>query len=199
MHTLNSLRRRGLRAALLPCLFAAATWFAAGCSDPFKLKASYSNEPFTYSVYGLTGNGPANAPAALDLVSRTTAKVDGSFSFDVAFDFDKSGKVLIVPQRLVGTPLAGSRTVYLQRVSGTYEAFGLAPSKNWLADSAIAVLPGEPVAIKIVSSSCIYQYSTDLYAKIVVDSVKPSGLIFGRGVIDPNCGFKSFAEGVPDK
>jgi hypothetical protein len=38
-----------------------------------------------------------------------------------------------------------------------------------------------------------------MYAKIVVDSVKAGGLIFGRGVINPNCGFKSFAEGIPEK
>jgi hypothetical protein len=198
MQTLNSLRRRGLRAALVPCIVAVAV-LATGCSDPFKLKASYSNEPFTYSVYGLSGSGPSNAPAALDLVSRTTAKVDGSLSFDIAFDFDKSGKILIVPQHLVGTSLSGARTVYLQRVTGTYEALALAPTKNWLADSAIAVLPGEPVAVKLVSSSCVYQYSSDLYAKIVIDSVKANGLVFGRGVIDPNCGFRSFAEGIPDK
>lgn len=198
MHTLKSHRRRGLRAALLPCL-AAVAWLASACSDPFKLKASYANEPFTYSVYGLSGTGPANAPAALDLVSRTTAKVDGSLSFDIAFDFDKNGRIVIVPQPLVGTSLSGARTVYLQRVTGTYEALTLAPSKNWVADSAITILPGEPVAIKLVSASCTYQYSSELYAKIVVDSVKSGGLVFGRGVIDPNCGFKSFAEGIPDK
>lgn len=196
---MNLLHRRGGRAALIPCVLAAAAWLATGCSDPFKLKASYANEPFTYSVYGLSGTGPANAPAALDLVSRTTAKVDGSLAFDIAFDVDKSGKVLIIPQKYIGASLTGARSVYMQRVTGTYDALTEAPTKNWLLDSTMAVLPGEPVAIKMLSSSCVYQYSQELYAKIVVDSVKPSGLIFGRGVIDPNCGFRSFATGVPDK
>ncbi len=199
MHTMNSTHRRRLRAALLPCLLASAAWLATGCSDPFKLKANYANEPFTYSVYGLSGKGPVNAPAALDLVSRTTAKVDGGLNFDIAFDFDQSGKVVIVPQKLVGASLAGSRSIYLQRVTGTYEALTEAPTKGYLLDSTVAVLPGEPVALKLVSASCTYQYSSDLYAKIVIDSVKANGLIFGRGVIDPNCGFRSFADGVPDK
>jgi len=199
MHTMKFLLRRGARAALGPCLLAVAVFATAGCSDPFKLKAQYANEPFVYSIYGITGQGPANAPAALDLVGRATVKVDGSFNFDIAFDFDGAGKVVILPQKLVGTPVSGSRVVYLQRIPGSYESVLLAPTRNWQSDSAFKVLPGEVVGVKLTSASCLYQLSSDLYAKIVVDSVRTGGLIFGRGMLNPNCGFKSFAEGIPDK
>lgn len=199
MHTINFPIRRPRRTPRRIALVALAMAAIAGCSDPFALKANYANEPFVYSVYGISGSGPANAPAALDLVGRSTVRVDGSLAFDIAFDFDRTGKVLIVPQKLVGAPVSGSRTVYLQRLSGSYESNVLAPTKGWYSDSTVTLVPGEVLGIKLTSASCLYQMSSDLYAKIVVDSVQTGGLIFGRGVVNPNCGFKSFETGIPTK
>lgn len=199
MHTSNSFLSRRRRAAFGLFLVTGAAFALAACSDPFKLKAQYANDQFSYSLYGMSGAGPANAPSALDLIGRSPVKVDGSFAFDIAFDFDGKGKILIIPQRLVGTPINGARTISMQRISGTYESVLMAPTRNWVADSAFAVLPGEVVVVRITSMSCVYQLSSDMFAKVVVDSVKTGGLIFGRGLINPNCGFKSFAEGIPDK
>ena len=197
MHTPNSIARRprpGVRAlAVLAVLVVAA----AACGDPFALKAQYSNMPFVYSLYGISGSGPANAPAALDFASQATVRVDGSFAFDIAFDFDGTGKIRIIPQKLVGAAISGARTVGLQRLSGEYSSVLEAPPRGWQYDSVVTVLPGEVVGVRITSSSCLYQASTELYAKVVVDSVKAGGLMFGRGVMNPNCGFKSFADGIP--
>ena len=60
-----------------------------------------------------------------------------------------------------------------------------------------SVLPGEVVVVRLTSSSCAYQLSSEHYAKFVVDSIKAGGLLFGRGMFNPNCGFKSFADGIP--
>jgi hypothetical protein len=199
MHTLKSILGRRRRAALRLFPLAVAALALSACEDAFKLKASYGNEPFVFSLYGISGTGPANAPAALDLVSRTPVRVDGNFNFDIAFDFDGGGKIVILPQKLVGTPITGSRTVALQRISGSYESVVLAPTTGWKLDSAVTVLPGEVLGVRLTSASCLYQLSSELYAKLVVDSVKTGGLIFGRGVINPNCGFRSFVEGIPEK
>jgi hypothetical protein len=191
--------RRGLRVALAPLAVTFVAVALAACSDPFALKASYANEPFTFSLYALTSKGPLNAPSALDLTAASVVRADGTFGFDVAFDLDSKGKVLIYPQKLVGSSLSTSRTVGLQRVSGTYESLLIGPSANYQADSILAVNVGEPVAIRLTSSSCTYQLSTEMYAKIVIDSLGSGGLMFGRGVFNPNCGFRSFADGIPDK
>jgi len=200
MTVMNSTRPRARRALFGPLLLAAGLLALAACDDPFKLKAQYGNEFFVYSAYAMSGSGPANAPAALDLLGRAPVRVDGNLNFDIAFDVDRvTGKVLIIPQKLVGTPTTGSRTVALQRMSGAYESVLLAPAKNWQADSALAVSLGEVVVVRLTTMSCLYQLSSDMMAKIVVDSVKAGGLLFGRGVLNPNCGFRSFAEGIPDK
>ena len=197
MHTPNSIARRphpGVRAlAVLAALVVAA----AACSDPFALKAQYANMPFVYSMYGISGSGPANAPAALDFATQATVRVDGTFAFDIAFDFDGHGKIRIIPQKLVGAAITGARTVGLQRLTGAYEAVVEAPARNWEFDSTLTVLPGEVIGVRITSSNCVYQSSTENYSKLVIDSVKAGGLIFGRGVTNPNCGFKSFADGIP--
>ena len=199
MRTPNSSLSRGRRAVAGALLLAASALALAACSDPFKLKAQYANEPFTYSVYGMSGAGPANAPAALDLLGRSPMRVDGTFGFDIAFDFDGHGKILIIPQKLVGTPMSGARVVGLQRLSGSYESILEAPLHNWMLDSALAVIPGDVVGVRLSTASCVYQLSTEMYAKIVVDSLGSGGLMYGRGVFNPNCGFRSYADGVPDK
>lgn len=170
----------------------------SACSDPFKMKASYPTVPFVYSLYGLSGSGPANAPAALDIATGSAVKVDGNFAFDIAFDVDGTGRIRVIPQRLVGTPVSGSRSIGLQRLAGSYDAVLAAPTSGWKIDSLVTVLPGEVVGLRMTASSCLYQLSSEMYAKIVIDSVKAGGLMFGRGVFNPNCGFKSFAAGVPE-
>jgi len=191
--------RRGVRAVLGPLAMALVAVALAACSDPFKLKASYANETFTFALYALSGSGPLNAPSALDLTARTVVRADGNFAFDVAFDLDSKGKILVFPQRLVGSAASGARSVAMQRVGGAYESLVLAPTGGWQLDSILSITPGETVAIRLTSPSCVYQLSNELYAKIVVDSLAPRGLMFGRGVFNPNCGFRSYAEGVPDK
>lgn len=199
MHTTHSTLRRPVIGVRGMAVLALAVLAVAACSDPFAVKAQYANVPFTYALYGISGAGPANAPAALDIANVATVRVDGSFGFDVAFDFDGTGKIRIIPQKLVGASVSGGRTVGLQRLSGNYESVILAPAHGWVFDSLLTVLPGEVVGVRLTATSCAYQLSTEIYAKVVVDSVQHGGLIFGRGVMNPNCGFKSFADGIPSK
>jgi hypothetical protein len=199
MHTTHPNLRRPVLGVRGMAVLVLAVLAVAACSDPFSVKAQYANVPFTYSLYGISGSGPANAPAALDLANVATVRVDGSFGFDVAFDFDGTGKIRILPQKLVGASISGARTVGLQRLSGVYETVLLAPARGWVFDSLLTVLPGEVVGVRLTAASCAYQLSTEIYAKFVVDSVRAGGLIFGRGVMNPNCGFKSFDVGIPTK
>jgi hypothetical protein len=199
MPTTPSILRRPVRGARTVACAALAALAVVACSDPFKVTAQYPNTPFAFSLFALSGSGPANAPAAIDFGTVGAVRVDGSFAFDVAFDFDGNGKIRVIPQKLVGISVGGARTVGLQRVTGVYESVLLAPSKGWVLDSALSVLPGEVVVVRMTSSGCVYQLSRELYAKLVIDSVKAGGLLFGRGMTNPNCGFKSFEVGIPSK
>jgi hypothetical protein len=199
MQTIFSHLRRPRRAAAGVAILALAVFVASGCSNPFALKASYANTPFNFALYSLTGTGPANAPSALDIQSYSAVKVDGNFGFDIAFDLNAQGKIVVLPQKRVGTPLAGARVIALQHIAGAYDSVLEAPPGGWVLDSTLVVATGDVIGVKMTATSCLYQISQTLYAKVVIDSVKTGGLMYGRGVVDPNCGFKSFEAGVPSK
>jgi hypothetical protein len=199
MHTTHPTLRRPLLGVRGLAVLALAVFAVAACSDPFALKAQYANVPFTYSLYAISGTTLVNAPSALDLTTTSAVRVDGTLAFDVAFDFDGTGKIRIIPQRLVGASTTGGRTIGLQRLTGTYESALVAPVHGWVFDSVLTVLPGEVIVVRLTTAACAYQLSTETYAKLVVDTVKAGGLLVGRGVMNPNCGFASFADGIPSK
>jgi hypothetical protein len=54
------------------------------------------------------------------------------------------------------------------------------------------------VVFELASDACQYSLASQLYAKLVVDSVASTRRqIYFRAVRDPNCGFRSLQPGVP--
>ncbi|HEY8852961.1 MAG TPA: hypothetical protein VIM36_12310, partial [Gemmatimonadaceae bacterium] len=77
-----------------------------------------------------------------------------------------------------------------------------APSTGYETDSALVMAPGEVVAIQSPHNGsgdiCQFSISPNVYAKIAVDSVNlATRIIYLRMGFDPNCGFRSFATGIP--
>ena len=129
-------------------------------------------------------------------------RVDGFAAFDVALDIDGSGNAVIYPVKLVVATPGGSRPVGMQKVSGTFETVMEAPKTGFETDSALVMTRGEVVVVQSPHNGsgdiCQFAISPDLYAKIAVDSVNlASRTLFLRMGFDPNCGFRSFATGIP--
>jgi hypothetical protein len=129
--------------------------------------------------------------------------VAASAEFDIAFDIDAGGKVVIYPLRRVvpPSPVQAGRRVGLQVVPGTFESVTEAPAKGYAYDSvAVTVGPGEVVAVQAQTAQCSLELSPYNYSKIVVDSVIPAiQAIYVRIASDPNCGFRSFLPGIPSR
>jgi len=128
--------------------------------------------------------------------------VDGFAGFDIALDIDANGKAVVYPVKLVVAVPGGTRAVGLQRASGTFETVLAAPSTGYETDSALVMAPGEVVAIQSPHNGsgdiCQFSISPNVYAKIAVDSVNlATRVIYLRMGFDPNCGFRSFATGIP--
>ena len=171
------------------------------CGDPNSLKATAPNVVDTLSVFALSGTPPAY-PSGISIVARQAVKVDGFANFDVAFDIDPSGKAVIYPVKLVVTSPTGSRPVGLVRVAGTFEQVTSAPKSGYQTDSSYVFVPGETIAIQSPHNTAgdICQFAIDphIFAKVAVDSVNlASRTLYLRMGVDPNCGFRSFAEGLP--
>jgi hypothetical protein len=173
---------------------------AVACGDPTRPKATTPNLLLSYSVYALTG-APAAAGNAISFYSGPS-RADATFDFDVALDFDATGKILVYPIRAIAGPLIGTvpARVGLQTVSSTFEALREAPDRGYDTLSVKTITPGTVVAVELVdqrSGLCFYSLNgSSTYAKFVVDSVKlPTRQFYVRSVADANCGYRSL---VPD-
>lgn len=157
----------------------------------------------TLSLYSLNG-APVGAPNAISffgtgLGSSPSVRADASFSFDVAVDVVTGDVVNLYPVRAVASSLAIGHRVGLQLLAIPYESLGRAPNTGYHYDSLFVVHPGNVLAVEFSEPFCAGSFlSQSMYAKVAIDSVdvlnKKTKLHI---TVDPNCGFRSFASGLP--
>lgn len=170
---------------------------AGACSDPYKQVATYTNVSQPLTVHALTGT-PLYVATALSIPGATVAKVDGSFSFDVAFDIDKSGNVVYLPPHLVGENPLGNRRVGIQKSAVPYDNITQAPLNGYVYDSVTVARVGETVVVQTPASMCSLYTLPFMYAKIIIDSIEPvSRTLYGRTMVNQNCTFRSLMAGLP--
>lgn len=197
--TPRSVARTARRGAVAAVLAAAA----CGGKDPYAPTATLLTASDTFILLPLSR---AQAPygSALDLRAQIAVRPGLEVStlngllvpnFDVAFDVDSSGNIVALPPKLVTASQSVPRTAF--QVSTTaFDALGSAPGGTYL-DTTIVVKPGQTLVVQAQGVGAVCAVGTPTYSKLVIDSVATGGLLYLRGLIDPNCGFKSFASGVP--
>jgi hypothetical protein len=171
------------------------------CGNPTSLRATSSTILDTLSVFALSGT-PPSYPSGVSILAGQAVRVDGFAGFDVAFDIDANGRAVVYPVKLVVTSPGGSRPVGLQKVANSFELVLQAPSTGFQTDSSRTLVPGETLVIQSAHNNsgdlCQFALSPYLYAKIAVDSVAlATRTLYLRMGVDPNCGFRSFAPGIP--
>lgn len=169
------------------------------CGDLTATRASLSTFDNAVTVFPLNGS-PANAPNALDIATASAVPADPGLSFDLAFDLDTTtGKITILPVKLVASQLASVHQVSLQSVSTPYDSLTHAPHGGYRADSALVVTPGVTTVVAV--NNPVYCYGSlvgsTYYGKLVVDSVDAQRALHVRLTVDPNCGFYTLSLGVP--
>ena len=171
------------------------------CGDPTSLKATNLTTVDTLSVFALSGT-PPSYPSGISILAGQAVQVDGFALFDVALDVNASGNAVVYPPKLVVNSLAGSRPVGLLKIAGSFESVLEAPNTGFVTDASVVLVPGETVVIQSTHNGdrdiCQFALSPYLYAKIAVDSVSlATRTLYLRLGLDPNCGFRSFASGIP--
>jgi hypothetical protein len=172
---------------------------AASCKGFTGVPAQLDTITDSGVVYAING-APSGAPTALHFYSGTLLAADANFIFDLAFDIDSSGNAVLIPMSVVSSGLASTHSVGLQASSETFDQIGSAPKSGYRADTAMVALPGQAVIAQsqdpLVCSSSLT--GSTIHAKIVVTSVDPIARQLNiRYTVDPNCGFRSFASGLP--
>jgi hypothetical protein len=192
-----NLRKLALGAAVAPLFFFVA------CSDTNPFAAQLPTTADVYTIFALTGTPPAY-PSGLNTFARSPTRVDGNASFDVAFDINSDGNAVLYPVKLIVTSVSGDRQVGLRKVAGTFDSITEAPSGTYQTDTAVVASKGEIVVVEANRGTsgdvCSFNLSPNIYTKILVDSIDvASHTITIQTVMDPNCGFRSFADGIPSK
>jgi hypothetical protein len=192
-------RSLGLRSKTIALIASAVAVAGVACGDLTGVPASLPTLSDSAVVYAING-APPGAPTALHVFAGQLFSADASFVFDVAFDIDASGHPVLLPQRAVASGLAATHTVGLQTATGTYESLTTAPKTGYRADTALVATPGVPVIVQTADpNACGTSLTgTVLYAKVVIRSVDPvARQMVVQFTTDPNCGFRSFAPGIP--
>lgn len=179
----------------------------AACGDSTDLTARFDTVEDTLSAFAVSGTPPLY-PSGLLLGGQSdddvagepvVVRVNEGLLFDVAFDLDAAGGALVYPYRLVASDFGSGRAARVQTVDQPYESLLRAPVGGYQDSVAVAAPVGRTVVIESQNSGyCSNDLVRTLWAKLVVDSVRvPTREIFFRVRFDPNCGFRSFAPGVP--
>ena len=195
---------------LIPRLFAtplAALVALAACGDSTNLTARFDTVEDTLSAFAISGT-PRQFPSGLMLGAQSDAdpggepvvlRVNEGFFFDVAFDLDDAGVAIVYPYRLVASEFGEGKTGRVRVADEPYEALERAPVGGYQDTVAVSAPVGRTLVIESNGSNyCANDVVRTLYAKLTVDSVRTeSREIFFRVRLDPNCGFRSFAPGLP--
>ncbi len=150
-------------------------------------------------VFAING-APPGAPSALHVFSGTLQSADANFLFDIAFDIDTAGHIVVLPVSAVASGLATTHTVSLQKTSDNFDALTRAPSGGYRADTALVVGVNDLILVQSQDPNACSTSLTGstLFAKVVVTSIDRIGRQLNiRYTVDPNCGFRSFVAGVP--
>ena len=171
------------------------------CGNVASLTATIPTYTDTLSLWALSGT-PPSYPSAISIPARQIVRVDGFAAFDIAFDIDGNGKAVVYPVKLIVATPGGSRPVGIQKLPRSFDDVLAAPTTGFQTDSSLVIVPGETVVVESPHNGsgdfCQYAISPNIYAKIAVDSVNlASRIIYLRMGFDPNCGFRSFATGIP--
>lgn len=183
--------------------FAAAPLLLAGCGDSNPFPAQLPTVEDVITVFALTGTPPAY-PSGYNTFSRAATRVDGNANFDVAFDIDATGNAVIYPLKLIVSSIGGDRPVGVRKVAGTFASITEAPTGVYQQDSAVIAAKGDVIVIEsnrgASSDICAFNISPNIYTKVLIDSVDTvTHTVTLQTVLDPNCGFRSFATGIPTK
>jgi hypothetical protein len=172
------------------------------CGDINSIKASLPTSVDTLAIFALSGT-PPDYPSGLSFLARQPVLVDGFAVFDIAFDIDQAGNTIVYPVKLVVASPGGSRPVGLQVSPAPFEQVTSAPKEGYQSDTAVMIHPGQTLIVQSAHNYtngdiCQFALNPNLFAKIAVDSVNlVTRTVHFRFGLDPNCGFRSFAEGIP--
>jgi hypothetical protein len=184
---------------VIPVVLLVCAAIVGACDGPSTTPGTTEDATQPFFVHALTGS-PLATSTAIAFPGRAVTRVDGTFNFDVAFDINAAGNVVLLPPELVGQNPGGNRLVGIITGIGTYDNITEAPLTGYTVDSVTVVTRGQAVAVQAQEPLCLTGNpgAPYLYAKMVIDSIDVVGRgIYGRAMIGGDCGYRQLIPGFP--
>jgi hypothetical protein len=152
----------------------------------------------TLTVFPLRGS-PLTAPTALDLYALSTLRVgEVNAVYDLAVD-TAGGAAVLYPSQLIDNEAPNTGII---ETSSTFESILEAPTTGYQDTAAVSVSIGETVIVRARNLCGGGFPGRDFFhAKVqLLELGSSSGFATARFRIrsNPNCGFRSFADGLPE-
>ncbi len=193
---------RSLSRALVLCVTVLTTAVVSACGADNNLlsPAFFENFDRQFEFWAISGTSaalPAGYQFTTESLVRPQVLGNGTINFDVAFDLNAAGKVVVLPVRLVAPlPPGRSPSVGFLRWSAAYEQLQRAPDRGYVADTTAVLGVGETISVQLTNSGC--NFGEPFYAKLTVDQIDvPARRMLVRVLVNRNCGYRSLTAGVP--
>jgi hypothetical protein len=181
-------------------MLAIASFAIVACGDVTRSTQPTTNvAEDTLTVFPMRGS-PLSAPTAIDLYSLRTLRIgDGSGLYDFAVD-TAAGAALVYPLQLIeNTTLPATG---LLEVTSDFESILEAPTTGYQDTAAVSLTPGETVVVR-ARNACSGGFTGRdfFYAKVQLLELASSDgyrTLRLRVRTNANCGFRSFADGLPE-
>lgn len=199
---------------------AAAALLAAGvvaCSDPFEVRATLDVVEDTLVLNSISdATAPIGAATVIDIADQPNnflaalrtpkARRLGQEFYAIGVGFDvavevRGDSVTFLPPTLVTNELTTVRRVGLRRDTVAWERAAVAPNSGYVFDTiAVSAKVGQLVYVVSQHPGCASEFNAEMFAKIGVLAIDPAARTATLRVrLDPNCGFRSFLDGVPTR
>jgi hypothetical protein len=183
---------------------AALAMLLGACSDsPVLPPAQIPVADQQITLYALNGT-PVNTPSAYSLFLPGPVRLDQTSDFDFAFDIrpdsafglGQTGDTIaaLMPRYALGFTADGG----IQTSTLAFDSITAAPSSGYDAKKPVQVRDGSVLFLASRVQTCNFSVVLPHYAKMVVqqiDFVLRTATI--HVVLDPNCGYRSLAPGIP--
>ena len=170
----------------------------SACSGPVNPKSSTAVRTDTLVAWAINGPG-STKPSGFYLAENKVVLVTSALTFDVAFDVDTTThQAIVIPVRLLTDGSVLGFHVGLQRLTQSFDSTTYGLRTGYQFDSIYALSPGQGLMIVSNPPGCATDPNPTLYGKFIIDSVNTTTrTIHFRATEDPNCGYRSFAPGIP--
>jgi len=186
------------RAAAITAALVGILATGAACGGPTNPNATTVVITDTLVAWAINGTGAAQ-PSAYYLADNAVVQVTSALRFDVAFDVDSAtGKAIVIPARLITDGSVLGFHVGLQHLTQPFDSVLYGLKTGYVFDSIYALSPGDGVMLVSNPPGCSIDPNPSLYGKFIIDSVNiVARTVHFRATEDPNCGYRSFAPGIP--